>query len=80
MDMLHADLALKNEYDDRRKPKKKSQESKKKSTKKSHIADEDDDAAFHFIAYVPIYGEVWKLDGLDRQPQKLGEPCKAHQL
>ncbi len=33
----------------------------------------DDDAAFHFIAFVPIDGEVWKLDGLDRQPERIGE-------
>ena len=35
-------------------------------------AEEEDDSGFHFIAYVPIDGEVWKLDGLDRQPEKLG--------
>ncbi|KAI6894634.1 hypothetical protein KC334_g12037 [Hortaea werneckii] len=27
---------------------------------------------FHFIAYMPIQGHVWKLDGLDRHPQDLG--------
>jgi len=32
---------------------------------------EEDDSAFHFIAYVPIGTLVYKLDGLDRQPQKL---------
>lgn len=43
--------------------------------KKKVVVDEDftdDDAAFHFIAFVPIEDEVWKLDGLDRQPEKIG--------
>jgi len=74
MDMLNIDLALENEFDDRRKPKKKTCDpsgSKKRET----VTDEDyldDNAAFHFIAYIPINNEVWKLDGLDRQPEKLG--------
>ncbi|KAE8414692.1 ubiquitin carboxyl-terminal hydrolase [Aspergillus pseudocaelatus] len=29
---------------------------------------------FHFIAFVPALGKVWKFDGLERQPQALG-PC-----
>lgn len=40
-------------------------------TSKHSSKDKNADAAFHFIAFVPIAGEVWKLDGLDRQPQKL---------
>jgi len=31
-----------------------------------------DDDGFHFIAYMPIQGRVWKLDGLDRFPQDVG--------
>lgn len=73
MDMLNADLALENEYDDRKKPKRKLQDTKTRGNKTSQQVDEDADGAFHFIAYVPIYGEVWKLDGLDRQPQNLGK-------
>ena len=34
----------------------------------------EDEAAFHFIAYLPVHREIWKMDGLDRQPRKLG-PC-----
>ena len=31
----------------------------------------DESAGFHFIAFVPIDGQIWKLDGLERQPQKV---------
>lgn len=52
-----------------------------KPRKDTYAADGNatDDAAtateeegFHFIAYMPIQGHVWKLDGLDRHPQDLG--------
>ncbi|KAL8663284.1 MAG: hypothetical protein Q9202_004033 [Teloschistes flavicans] len=59
MDILNADLQLKNDALPRRKAKAK--------------GTNDDDAGFHFIAFVPIQGKVWKLDGLERQPQNLGE-------
>ncbi|KAK6514170.1 hypothetical protein TWF506_008581 [Arthrobotrys conoides] len=31
------------------------------------------ESAYHFIAYVPSGGSVWELDGLKRQPVKIGE-------
>ena len=34
----------------------------------------DTDEGFHFIAYMPIDDEVWKLDGMDSFPQSLGRP------
>lgn len=77
MDMLNIDLGLQNSYDDRRKSKQAAKPSTKKTTNKKSgaVVTEDDwaedEAAFHFSAYVPIDGELWKLDGLDRQPQRL---------
>lgn len=44
-----------------------------KGCKKAKDADDEAVAGFHFIAFVPIDGKVWKLDGLERQPQNLGE-------
>ena len=61
MDMLNADLQLKNEVYTR---------SKGKKTK----CEEDENAAgFHFIAFMPIGESLWKFDGLERQPMSLGE-------
>ena len=60
--MLNADLYLKNQAASNNKNKKMAQQD-----------DDDDDASFHFIAFVPIQGKVWKLDGLERQPQCVGK-------
>ncbi|KAK5126230.1 hypothetical protein LTR85_010465 [Meristemomyces frigidus] len=35
-------------------------------------ADAEAEEGFHFVAYIPIKGHVWKLDGLDRFPQDMG--------
>jgi len=58
MDLRNADLQLKNEATSRR---------RNKSTR-----DDEADAGFHFIAFVPAMGKVWKFDGLERQPQSIG--------
>ncbi|GAD99852.1 ubiquitin carboxyl-terminal hydrolase, family 1 protein [Paecilomyces variotii No. 5] len=63
MDMLNSDLQLKNEA-----------RSKRSRGSKNGNASADFEAGFHFIAFVPAMGKVWKLDGLERQPQALG-PC-----
>lgn len=50
----------------------------KRLGKEIEIAEEDEAPCFHFIAFVPVEGKVWKLDGLERQPQNLGKdllPC-----
>ena len=59
MDMLNIDLQLKNDA--------------KSSSKKRKVGDDEDESAFHFIAFMPINGKLWKLDGLERQPMSLGE-------
>lgn len=60
--MLNSDLQLKNEAASRR----------SRQTKKGRD-DYETDAGFHFIAFVPALGKVWKFDGLERQPQALGD-------
>lgn len=65
MDMLNADLSLYNDM----------AASKAKAAVKSYSKKEDDtsEAGFHFVAFVPIGGNLWKLDGLERQPMNLGD-------
>ena len=62
--MLNGDLLLKNEA-----------ESKGKG-KKGRKDENENEAGFHFIAFVPIEYQLWKLDGLERQPVCLGEPLQ----
>ena len=67
MDKLNIDLSMCNEYDDRRK--------KAKPRKGQNTSDDDDasdESAFHFVAFLPIRDQVWMLDGLNRQPERLG--------
>lgn len=56
--MLNSDLQLSHDVMSRMKGKHKS------------VKDEET-AGFHFVAFVPIDGQIWKLDGLERQPQKI---------
>jgi ubiquitin carboxyl-terminal hydrolase L5 len=65
MDILNVDLALSNDM----KKWKRAKKNKRKSTK---MKEEEGEPGFHFIAYVPIDGVVWKLDGLRLQPDNLG--------
>lgn len=58
--MLNADLLLKNEA------------LTKVKGKKQRVEDDENEAGFHFIAFMPIEDELWKLDGLERQPMCLG--------
>ena len=60
MDMLNADLQLKQDATPKRRRKRKA-------------LSEEDEAAYHFIAFVPVEGKLWKLDGLQPQPQNLGK-------
>ncbi|KAL4882327.1 hypothetical protein BJY04DRAFT_217246 [Aspergillus karnatakaensis] len=62
MDILKSDLQLKNEA-----------QSKRNRSKKRGREEPDADAGFHFIAFVPALEKVWKFDGLERQPQAVGE-------
>ncbi len=76
MDMLNGDLQLKNDATAKK---------QRPVTAASEL--DESEAGFHFIAFVPVGGRVWKLDGLQRQPQSLGklalffggldvEPCR----
>lgn len=76
--MLNADLALLNEIEKWKKAKSSAKKKKNSGTSKSQSINDDDELGFHFIAYVPVKGEVWRLDGLQRQPVNLGQPLSFH--
>jgi ubiquitin carboxyl-terminal hydrolase L5 len=61
MDILNSDLQLQVES-----------KTRKKSSQNQDDYD-NDDSSFHFIAFMPVMGQVWKFDGLERQPQSIGE-------
>ena len=59
--MLSSDFVMENSFSTR-----------KSKSSKSKASSSYDDSALHFMAFIPIGDEVWKLDGLDRQPENLG--------
>lgn len=63
MDILSSDLQLR--WEAQSKKRSKGQESN------------DSDSSFHFIAFMPAMGQVWKFDGLERQPQALGQSVSS---
>lgn len=62
MDRLNGDLHMKNQLDD-----------SGKTGRKRKAVDDTEDAAHHFIAFMPIDGVLWKMDGLEWQPRSLGK-------
>ena len=75
VDILTVDSRLKEDAQNATK-KKNAQAARKgkkwRRRKKSKVVDEDEESGFHFIAYVPAYGRIWKMDGMERRPQSLG--------
>jgi ubiquitin carboxyl-terminal hydrolase L5 len=66
MDMLEDDTHLSNKV-------MRSKTAGRRGSKDTNTSDESiEDNAHHFIAFVPIDGHVWKLDGMDYQPADVG--------
>ncbi|KAI1363524.1 ubiquitin carboxyl-terminal hydrolase [Xylaria arbuscula] len=75
-ELLNEDLLLDNNAESaaaikgRKAPSKK----RKKNSRSGRLAPEPD--SFHYIAFVPVDGQVWELDGLETMPLCLG-PCEG---
>lgn len=78
-DLASEDLLLDNKWESAEKRKAQREQRQKKtkkaapkrtttSRKKAEI-----ETAFHYIAYVPVDGQVWELDGLETQPLCVGK-------
>jgi len=68
MDILNADLALANEVREWKRAKKNPKRANAKNKKQF-----EEEPGFHFVAFVPLNGAVWKLDGLQRYPVNIGK-------
>jgi len=70
---MNVDLRLK--QDAQTAAKKKAAACKLKPSPKRRqkvVADvEEDDNGFHFVAYVPAKGVVWRMDGMEAAPRSL---------
>ncbi len=62
MDILGGDLELKTEFTS--------------AMERAVQLDNDKEDAFHFSSYLPIHEVLWRLDGLQRYPQKLGHTLR----
>ncbi|KAH7029409.1 ubiquitin carboxyl-terminal hydrolase [Microdochium trichocladiopsis] len=71
MDLVSEDLILDNKMEAAE--KKRCVQSRKKPTRPGRIQKRaNTEQAFHYIAYVPVDGQVWELDGFEVQPRCLG--------
>ncbi|KAK5049372.1 hypothetical protein LTR84_004301 [Exophiala bonariae] len=78
-DQMVVDVRLKQDAVAHEKQKKKaaatanSKRPRKKAKIEEEYEDDEDDAGFHFVAYVPVGGSVWRMDGMEPLPRKVGE-------
>jgi ubiquitin carboxyl-terminal hydrolase L5 len=76
-DLVSEDLLLDNRFEAASKRKKAPTKKKKvhKSRKRSY-----EPGTFHYIAFVPVDGQVWELDGLETMPLCLGKLILSYLL
>lgn len=78
-DLASEDLLLDNKWEvvEKRKEQREQRQKKtKKPTQKKSTTSRkkvEIETAFHYIAYVPVNGQVWELDGLETQPLCVGK-------
>ncbi|KAI0104223.1 cysteine proteinase [Nemania sp. FL0031] len=69
-DLLSEDLLLENKYETAYKKSKAPARKKRKASNSSKR--NYDPGTYHYIAFVPVDGQVWELDGLETMPLCLG--------
>ena len=77
IDIMNVDTRLREDVIEAAKKQKRLEQERNRKTKKrrkrvSHDRD-DDPPGFHFIAYVPVGGSVWRMDGMECFPRKIGK-------
>ena len=71
-DMMNVDLRIKQDMAQLEKRKKAAKSKRPRKKRKEDAETIEDESGFHFVAFVPIEGTVWRMDGLERLPRKLG--------
>ncbi|KIX01136.1 uncharacterized protein Z518_10202 [Rhinocladiella mackenziei CBS 650.93] len=73
-DKMNVDLRLKQDVAAAEKKKKAAMAKRPRKKLKEEEEEEcgDGDNGFHFVAYVPAGGFIWRMDGMERLPRKLG--------
>ena len=71
-DKVVVDIRLKQDAAAAEKKKKAAMAKRRRKKRKEDEAYEDE-SGLHFVAYVPSDGVVWRMDGLERFPRKVGE-------
>jgi ubiquitin carboxyl-terminal hydrolase L5 len=71
-DKMNVDLRLKQDIALEEKRKKAATSKRPRKKRKEDEDSFEDESGFHFVAYVPAGGNVWRMDGLERLPRKLG--------
>jgi len=74
--MITANLCLQQEHTKHEKARKQGKPIRKTTASRSKKKKNDEDG-FHYIAFVPVDGSVWRFDGLLQQPTNIGtqSPC-----
>jgi ubiquitin carboxyl-terminal hydrolase L5 len=76
LDMMDVDARLKDDAIAAAKKQRRAEEDKKRKGKKRRkrisFDREDEESGFHFIAYVPAAGSIWRMDGMEAFPRQIG--------
>lgn len=72
-DKLHVDMRLKEDAKSAAAKERARNRKKGRRGRKKAKADWDDESGLHFIAFVPAMGQLWRLDGLEREPTSVGK-------
>ncbi|KIV81872.1 hypothetical protein PV11_04022 [Exophiala sideris] len=72
LDKMNVDLRLKQDFAAAAKEKQAARSKRSRKKRKQTDQYEDDENGFHFVAYVPAGGSVWKMDGMEQFPREVG--------
>ena len=71
-DKLNVDTRLKEEAKTAAAKKRALNRKKGRKGRQKAKTDTDDESGLHFVAFVPALGQMWRLDGLEREPTSIG--------